>query len=74
MPRVTTRRISDYDRDNRRERVYTSRGTSRTTEFTTFHPPFYQPMHGPAEYFLMARSNRDTRKSSLDLVIDDGAW
>ena len=46
----------------------------RVTEFTRFHPPYEPDIRGPVNFFLRARANRDTRKSTIDLIFDDGCW
>ena len=51
-----------------------SEGLKRTGEFIQFSAPYEPHVTGPVDYFNMARSTRDNRKSTLDLIFDDGCW
>lgn len=75
---MPTLRNRDYD-DKRpnaynRPRDCKTSALRRVSEFTKFHPPYEQLPDGPVDYFIGARADRDNRKSTIDLILDDGCW
>ena len=69
-------RSSEIDRTRQPSRPLDCNSDSvrRVSEFTRFHPPYTRRARGPADYFLTSRADRDTRKSTLDLLFDDTCW